>query len=337
MLPREKVLEVLLELSDRKSGRSVAALGEKALRAAIAARRLRRRRPARQPAAPHRAHRAEPRDGGASARRQPHPSALARLLHRTGAPLDSPDLSEDPRAGEQDSVPGLDAGPALFAPVRLREAQPGYLAVYRRRGEPRFGGEEAAAIMLLAAWTAQAFDGAKLAESLEKLAVTDDLTQVYNYRFLKTALRREIKRAGRYSQELAIVMIDVDNLKGYNDRNGHLRGSYLLKETAGLLASKVRSFDLVAKYGGDEFTLILPQTGREGAMVVAERVRQTVAEHTFPLAPAGSITISSGVAVFPHDATDSIGLIQASDRALYLAKKRGRNRVETLEPEAEAA
>jgi diguanylate cyclase (GGDEF)-like protein len=337
MLPREKVLEVLLELSDRKSGRSVAALGEKALRAAIAladcdgaallvSLQRRTERTVLSRAMP------EPRPADSHT-----PSALARLLHRTGAPLDSPDLSEDPRAGEQDSVPGLDAGPALFAPVRLREAQPGYLAVYRRRGEPRFGGEEAAAIMLLAAWTAQAFDGAKLAESLEKLAVTDDLTQVYNYRFLKTALRREIKRAGRYSQELAIVMIDVDNLKGYNDRNGHLRGSFLLKETAGLLASKVRSFDLVAKYGGDEFTLILPQTGREGAIVVAERVRQTVAEHTFPLAPAGSITISSGVAVFPHDATDSIGLIQASDRALYLAKKRGRNRVETLEPEAEAA
>ena len=164
--------------------------------------------------------------------------------------------------------------------------------------------------------------------------MTDDLTQVYNYRFLKTALRRETRRAARYNQELALVMIDVDNLKAYNDRNGHMRGSMLLREIARLFTTQTRSWDLVAKYGGDEFTLILPQTGMEGAMVVAERMRAAVENHTFALADRGSITISLGVAVFPHHGSDSISLIRAADRVLYQAKRSGRNRVAACETKA---
>ena len=181
--------------------------------------------------------------------------------------------------------------------------------------------------LLLGAWIGMAIENLRLAESLERLAVTDDLTQVYNYRFLKSALRREIKRAGRFGQELSLIMLDVDNLKTYNDHNGHLRGSFLLKEIAGLLAEQVRTFDLVAKYGGDEFTLILPQTGSEGAYAVAERMRLAVASHAFPLASPGAITISLGVATFPGDARDGRELLRAADSALYRAKKDGRNRI----------
>ncbi len=258
-----------------------------------------------------------------------HGRELTRLLLHVSRPLRVPDLGQDPRMDAGDGCPGVEAGPALFVPMRRREHAPGYLAAFRGRGAQPFTSNDARSLVLLAAFSAMALENLRLAGSVEKLAVTDDLTQVYNYRFLKTALKRELKRAARFGQELALVMLDVDNLKAYNDRNGHLRGSYLLREMAALLARQVRSFDLIAKYGGDEFTLILPQTAVEGAVTVAERMRRAVAEHAFPLEEPGGITISSGVAVFPADAEDGQTLIRAADRALYVAKRRGRNLVMT--------
>jgi len=262
------------------------------------------------------------------------PNEFVRVLMRSGRAIGVGDLEGERQLASEETCPGIEPGPALFVPLRQREHESGYLAVYRRRGAPRFEPETANTLMLLAAWGAMALENLRLSESVEKLAITDDLTQVYNYRFLKTALRREIKRAGRFHQDLSLIMIDVDNLKAYNDRHGHLRGSHLLREIARLLAGQLRSFDLVAKYGGDEFTLILPQTGLEGAMVVAERMRAAIADHTFPLALPGAITVSLGVALFPRDGTDVNGLIQSADRALYLAKQRGRNRVEAVWDEA---
>ena len=334
MLSRERIIETLLELSDRTSGRSRRDLLEKVLRNALAlaecdgvtivvtqnrqAERFVLRRALALPEV-------EPFEANAS--------ELMRLLQRIDRPLASSDLSADPRSAGVAWCPGVDHGPALFVPMRHREG-PAWLGLFRRRGQASFTPEDTALITLLAAWTTMALENVRLSESLERLAVTDDLTQVYTYRFLKSALRREIKRAGRFAQKLSIVMLDVDNLKTYNDKHGHLRGSHLLREMAGLLAGQVRSFDLVAKYGGDEFTAILPQTDREGARVVAERMRAAVEKHAFPLVGPGVITVSAGIGVFPTDGDDVASLIQAADHALYTAKRAGRNRVELGEARA---
>ena len=260
-------------------------------------------------------------------------SDLSKQL-RAGRPVMLADLSVDRRVGIEHGCPGVEAGPALFVPLRLREQEPGFLAFYRAKGASPFVPGDTHVAMLLAAWMIGSIENLRLAERVEKLAVTDDLTQIYNYRFLKTALRRELKRAARFRQDLSIIMVDVDNLKAYNDVHGHLRGSFLLRETARLLASQVRSWDLVAKYGGDEFTVILPQTGEEGALAVAERLRSAVEEHAFPLTGAGNITISLGIGCFPRDGATLSQLIATADRALYRAKRGGRNRVERRSEEA---
>jgi len=335
VLSRERMLETMLELCDRSRVRCREDVVASALRCALlltdAAGAVAVAGQGR------RSHRAVLRPGEAEPARLDllqGESPLARVLGLHAHPILTVDLASDPRAGEDERCPGVTAGPALFAPIRLREQDRGYLAVYRPQGAPAFGGEDLRTLVLLAAWATFALENLRLSESVEKLAITDDLTQVYNYRFLKTALRREIRRAHRYRQDLSVIMIDVDNLKSYNDRHGHLRGSFLLREMAGLLAQQVRSWDLVAKYGGDEFTIILPQTPEEGALTAAERLRAAIEDHGFPLAAPGAITISLGVATFPRDGDRADALIRAADRALYLAKRHGRNRIECARREA---
>ena len=264
---------------------------------------------------------------------EPGSEAAVRWMGQAQGPLRIADLETEPRL-RGDTCPGVPAGPALFVPVRGHSGASGYLAVYRARGREPFDDHDARQITLLAAWAGLALENLRLAERVEKLAITDDLTQVYNFRFLKSALRREIRRATRFGQQMSLIMLDVDNLKAYNDRHGHLRGSFLLKGMAQLLSRNLRSFDLIAKYGGDEFTLILPQTAREGAMVVAERMRTAVESTEFPLVPRGAITISLGVGTYPIDASDGLGLIRAADRALYQAKQSGRNRTELMSRDA---
>ena len=337
MLAREKILESLVELSGRSATRSRPELLGTVLRSAIA---LTESEGSMAVVSPGRSHErftlrpglsepemtTVPRGNGDGARQLP--------LH--GKPVLIADVGASSRVGAEDRCPGVEAGPAVYVPLRLRDQMPGYLAVFRRRGAKPYDAEDVRLLTLLAAWTAMALENLRLALNVEKLAVTDDLTQVYNYRFLKSALRREIKRAGRYHQDLSLIMIDVDNLKSYNDRHGHLRGSFLLREMAGLFSAHVRSWDLVAKYGGDEFTVILPQTEITGAHTVAERLRMAVEEHTFPLATRGQITVSIGLAAFPADGQTTSALIETADRALYIAKQRGRNQTAYAE-EREAA
>jgi two-component system cell cycle response regulator len=164
---------------------------------------------------------------------------------------------------------------------------------------------------------------------LEQLAVKDELTDLYNYRYLHTRLSEEFKRSERYRDPLACVMLDIDHFKRVNDRWGHDIGDAVLRETSARVRKAVREIDVVTRYGGEEFLLVLPSTNFSGALAVADRVWRAVGTDPYQL-PVGEerVSISVGVAVFPsRDIKSKDQLIKAADKALYQAKHEGRDRI----------
>ena len=161
---------------------------------------------------------------------------------------------------------------------------------------------------------------------LQELAMTDGLTHIPNYRYLREALEREIGRATRVGEVFSVVMVDVDHLKKYNETHGHLAGSELLQRLAYLLREEIRESDMVAKYGGDEFLLILPRTDAQGGWLLGDRVRSSI---TARLRGRNDETVSCsfGVASFPADGAEFETLMSSADRALFQAKTQGRNQV----------
>jgi diguanylate cyclase (GGDEF)-like protein len=165
---------------------------------------------------------------------------------------------------------------------------------------------------------------------LERLAITDGLTDLYNYRHFRERLEHEIKRAQRSDETVSLLMADVDRFKNYNDHNGHLAGDKALKKIAYLLKQGRRAADVVSRYGGEEFTVVLVGAPKRSAVHVAEYLRKRIEDTHFEgeeHQPSGELTISVGVAAYPEDAETGDELLMAADRALYAAKNKGRNRV----------
>lgn len=174
-----------------------------------------------------------------------------------------------------------------------------------------------------AAWLAHRRQSAEA----EQLLLTDDLTKMRNARYLREALISEIKRARRYNSQVSVLFLDLDNFKRVNDEHGHLVGSHVLVEAAGVILGGVRNTDTVARYGGDEFVVLLPETTPERAEQVAERIRAALAAQTFTGGRRLSlrVTASFGVASFPAHAQSPQQLIAAADTAMYRAKALNKN------------
>jgi two-component system cell cycle response regulator len=168
-------------------------------------------------------------------------------------------------------------------------------------------------------------------ERFQELARTDPLTGCFNRRALFDWLEREVERVKRYQQVLAVLLVDLDAFKTVNDRCGHLAGDAVLRQIGELLRHEARAVDVVARYGGDEFVVGLPETVSDGAVAFADRLRRRIAEHNF--APTGDplyVTASIGVATFPAPDVETVdALIAGADAAMYRAKGAGRNQVET--------
>jgi len=172
-----------------------------------------------------------------------------------------------------------------------------------------------------------ALDNAARYNFAKDLLYIDELTGLYNYRYLDVVLEREIKRSERYGSNLSVLFLDIDLFKMVNDNFGHLIGSRVLREVGALIRKSVRDVDAVIRYGGDEYTIILVETGLEGATVVAERIRRTIEQHTFGRADglAIKLTVSLGYSCAPSDATTKAELLEMADQAMYRGKAGGKN------------
>jgi two-component system, cell cycle response regulator len=172
-----------------------------------------------------------------------------------------------------------------------------------------------------------ALDNAARYSFAKDLLYIDELTGLYNYRYLDVVLDRELKRSDRYGSNLSVLFLDIDLFKMVNDLFGHLIGSRVLREVGTLLRRSVRDVDAVIRYGGDEYTIVLIETGLEGAAVVAERIRKTIEAHTFARGDglAIKLTVSLGYACSPDDARTKAELLEMADQAMYRGKAGGKN------------
>lgn len=186
---------------------------------------------------------------------------------------------------------------------------------------------------ILASFAAMSIENAKLHEEMRALACTDGLTGLYNHRQFKLMIKDELGRAARHQKPLSLVMFDIDDFKKFNDTYGHPNGDKVLAAVAEILRESVRDYDLTFRYGGEEFIVILPETGLEMALAAAERARRAIeAESARCLQgiAAREVTVSVGVATYPRDAGDAEGLLKTVDGLLYRAKALGKNKIHHL-------
>lgn len=252
---------------------------------------------------------------------------LGAWVLRHGQEYTSANLQADRRTPE---------GPAVAAvafPVVCRGRTVAALVGLDRRVSARAPNVAPATVMVLHSLlepAAIALDNAMRLQRAEALSVTDDLTKLYNSRYLSEVLRRETKRTSRSGRPLSLLFVDLDGFKSVNDRHGHLYGSRALVEAAAVIRDSARETDIVARFGGDEFALVLPDTGPDGAVALGERIRERVAEHVFLAADDLNVrlTASLGVATLPDVAMTVDGLLQAADDAMYWVKAHGKDGIQ---------
>jgi GAF domain-containing protein len=250
--------------------------------------------------------------------------------------LATPDLTESPELLATDACPGVEAGPVRFAPVDSRDAQPAYLAVYRKRGRARYTANETELLLLLAAWLGVTLENLRRSKSGERLQVAT------------ATLRREVRRATRYGQELSVLHIRLDApahpeppaspasdaASTNGDHPETAPHTAALRDVAGVLAKQIRSFDFIGRHGDAGLLVVLPQTGRAGAAELAERSRAAIDTTAFEPAVAGETTATIGVACYPQQGLEVEALIAVAERAVDQGQRAGGNRVSSAEIKA---
>ena len=269
-------------------------------------------------------------DDGLTPAQGPALWASANWVMRNATEFVAADLEKDSRA------PHGASGTVLAFPLVCRHRTIGVLVALDpvpSTSPPSLEPSLVLALRSLLEPAAIALDNALAFQKAEALSVTDDLTRLYNSRYLNLILRRETKRAARSGKPVSLLFLDLDGFKQVNDSYGHLAGSKALVEAAAVIRGCARETDVVARFGGDEFSLILPDTGQEGAVAVAERIGERLRSFRFLAGDGLSVhlTASIGVATLPDVAGSAEELIQAADTAMYRVKARGKNGIHVAE------
>ncbi|HET6947961.1 MAG TPA: GAF domain-containing protein [bacterium] len=257
--------------------------------------------------------------------RIPSGKGITGWVQRTGKAENVADVRQDARyIGVNDRI-----GSEIAVPLISEGRVIGVFNVESPR-KAAFGPRDMSILTTLAGYATIAIHNARLFEQTKQLAITDGLTELFNHRYLHEALERALERCIRDGQPLALIMLEIDNFKRYNDTYGHQRGDEVLRTVADLLRKGSRTSDLEARYGGDEFMIVLPNTPKETAYDVAERLRRAVEAYPFLLGGSivTSVTLSVGVAASPEDGQTVDALVDAVDRAQYTAKRSGGNKVQ---------
>ncbi|PKL91573.1 MAG: hypothetical protein CVV21_05995 [Candidatus Goldiibacteriota bacterium HGW-Goldbacteria-1] len=202
------------------------------------------------------------------------------------------------------------------------------LMIISGSAENLFNDKQVESMKILANQIAISLEKVNLYEEIQQISVTDSLTGLYVHRYFQEKLEDEVKRAGRYDNQLSLVMCDIDFFKKVNDTYGHLAGDFILKNIAVILKNSTSPAETVARYGGEEFVIIMPDTDKEAAHIKAVKIRKEIEKTKLNFnGTVIGVTLSMGVATYPGDAISRRGLIERADKALYTSKHNGRNRV----------
>jgi diguanylate cyclase (GGDEF)-like protein len=262
------------------------------------------------------------RDGAVRAVNEPAADTVAAQVVRNNQPLIG--RSNSTQRGTTGSL----SYPVLYVPLRVREHMVGALAVDSRRQARDFTANDVGPLSTLADYAAVAINNAQLFEELNIQSNTDGLTGLFNRRHFFTLAEREFQRARRFSRSLSVIMLDIDHFKRVNDTYGHAAGDQVLIEIAHRMRASIRNIDVLGRYGGEEFAMVLPETELPGAGLLAERLRKTIAATVVnTVGGPVTVTVSMGVAPFAPEVADFTALIHNADLALYAAKQAGRNQV----------
>jgi diguanylate cyclase (GGDEF)-like protein len=259
---------------------------------------------------------------------------IAGWVAMTGESVLLTDVAKDPRfASRFDSATNFQTRSIICVPLRSKGRVLGVVELINNLKDEDFNQNDLTILTTLTDYAAIAIENAKYLQRVQELTIRDDLTTLYNSRYLHLMLESEMERSRRYGLHFGMIFFDLDHFKLVNDKHGHIIGSKVLRETAEVIRLELRKPDIPIRYGGDEFVVLLPETDKKGAYKVTARIRESLNSHVFLKEEGLSIrlTASFGIASFPEDTDNTLDLVRLSDRAMYKIKETTRDGIALAE------